>query len=99
VRHIYQNFHNKHKGQTLKNDLWVVPKSTNIPSWEINLEKIKVQSEPAHAWVEEMHPNTWIKAFLNEFNKCDMLLNSHYKVFNTICMNFLQFIPLACQIP
>jgi hypothetical protein len=28
-----------------------------------------------------------------------MLLNSHYKVFNTICMNFLQFIPLACQIP
>jgi hypothetical protein len=32
VRHLYQNFHNKHKGETLKNDLWAIARSTNIPT-------------------------------------------------------------------
>jgi hypothetical protein len=32
VRHIYQNFHKKHKGETLKNDLWAIARSTNIPN-------------------------------------------------------------------
>jgi transposase-like protein len=32
VRHLYQNFHKKHKGETLKNDLWAIARSTNIPT-------------------------------------------------------------------
>jgi hypothetical protein len=31
VRHLYQNFHKLHKGETLKNDLWEVATSSNIP--------------------------------------------------------------------
>jgi hypothetical protein len=34
-------------------------------------------------WVEELQPNTWIKAFFNDFPKCDMLLNNHSEVFNS----------------
>jgi hypothetical protein len=33
VRHLYQNFHKKHKGETLKNDLWAIARSTSIPTW------------------------------------------------------------------
>jgi hypothetical protein len=33
--------------------------------------------------VEELRPNTWIKAFFNDFPKCDMLLNNHSKVYNS----------------
>ena len=82
VRHIYQNFHKKHKGETLKNDLWAVARSTNLPTYQRNMGKLQVDSPEAHAWVEEMPPNTWIKAFFNELPKCDMLLNNHSEVFN-----------------
>jgi hypothetical protein len=91
VRHVYQNFHKKHKGQTLKNDLWAVARSTNIPTWERNMEKMKVDSAEAWAWVEELQPNTWIKVFFNDFPKCDMLLNNHSEVFNSYILEGREF--------
>ena len=55
VRHLYQNFHKKgHTGETLKNDLWAIARSTNIPTWERNMTKMSVDSAEAHAWVEEL---------------------------------------------
>ena len=83
VRHIYQNFHKKHKGETLKNDLWAIARSTNIPTRQKNLNKLQVDSPEALQWVEELQPNTWIKAFFNEFSRCDMLLDNHSEVFNS----------------
>jgi hypothetical protein len=46
------------------------------------MEKLKVDSEVAYAWIEQLDPKTWIKAFFSEFPKCDMLLNNHSEVFN-----------------
>ena len=46
------------------------------------MEKLKADSEEAWSWVEELQPNTWIKAFFSDFPKCDMLLNNHSEVFN-----------------
>jgi hypothetical protein len=43
---------------------------------------MKGDSLDAYAWVEELQPNTWIKAFFSDFVKCDMLLNNHSEVFN-----------------
>jgi hypothetical protein len=43
-----------HKGETLKNDLWAVARSTNIPTWQRNLDKMKGDSEAAYNWVEEL---------------------------------------------
>jgi hypothetical protein len=72
---LYQNFHKKHKGETLKNDLWAIARSTNIPTWQRNMDKMKVDSEDAFNWVEELAPNTWIKAFFSDLSKCDMFPN------------------------
>jgi hypothetical protein len=83
VRHIYQNFHKKHKGETLKNDLWSIARSTNIPSWQKNMDRLHADSPSAFEWVEELQPNTWIKAFFSDLPKCDMLLNNHSEVFNS----------------
>jgi basic membrane lipoprotein Med (substrate-binding protein (PBP1-ABC) superfamily) len=83
VRHLYQNFHTKHKGETLKNDLWEIARSTNIPTWERNMEKLKADNEDAWKWVEELQPNSFVKAFFSDFPKCDMLLNNHSEVFNS----------------
>jgi transposase-like protein len=82
VRHLYQNFHSVHKGETLKNDLWAIARSSNLPQWEKNMEQMKKDSPEAFAWVEELAPNTWVRAFLSEFPKCDLLLNNNCEVFN-----------------
>jgi hypothetical protein len=54
VRHLFQNFQKAgHKGETLKNDLWVIARSTSITKWERNMEKIKVHSHEAYEWIEK----------------------------------------------
>jgi hypothetical protein len=58
------------------------------------MEKLKIDSEVVHIWVEDLVPNTWIKAFFNDFPKCDILLNNHPEVFNMcdlISNPFLQY--------
>ena len=47
------------------------------------MDKLQVDSAAAFGWIEELVPNTWIKAFFSEFPKCDMLLNNHSEVFNS----------------
>ncbi|KAM0899920.1 hypothetical protein ACQ4PT_020989 [Festuca glaucescens] len=84
VRHMLQNFQRAgHRGETLKNDVWAIARSTNVPKWQRNMDKLKVDSEVAFTWIEELVPNTWIKTFFSEFPKCDMLLNNHSEVFNS----------------
>jgi hypothetical protein len=83
VRHLHQNFQKAgHKGEVLKNDMWAIARSTNIPKWQVNMDKLKADSPGAYEWLEEQPPNTWIKAFFSDFPKCDMLLNNHCEVFN-----------------
>ena len=82
VRHLYQNFNSIHKGETLKNDLWAIARSSSIPQWEKNMEQMKKDSPEAYAWVEELAPSTWVRAFFSDFPKCDLLLNNNCEVFN-----------------
>jgi transposase-like protein len=64
VRHLYQNFHKLRKGERLKNDLWAVARSSNIPMWEKNTEKMKTDSVAATEWIEELPPIHGSKLFL-----------------------------------
>jgi hypothetical protein len=75
VRHLIQNFQKAgHRGETLKNNLWAIARSTSIPKWEKSMEKMNVDSKEAYMWVEALDPKSWIKAFFSDFCKCDMLL-------------------------
>ena len=83
VRHLLQNFQRAgHRGETLKNDLWAIARSTNIPKWQKCVDKIQADSPAAYEWISQQEPSTWIKAFFSEFPKCDVLLNNHSEVFN-----------------
>jgi hypothetical protein len=46
-RHLYQNFHKNNKGETLKNNLWAIERSINVPTWDKNMEKMKTDSPSA----------------------------------------------------
>jgi hypothetical protein len=73
VRHLHQNFQKAgHKGEVLKNDMWAIARSTNIPKWQHHMDILQADSATAFQWVEHLAPNTWIKAFFSEFPKCDM---------------------------
>ena len=83
VRHIYQNFNEKHKGEVLKQDLWVIARSPNKLKWRENCEKMDGHSSAAFHWTERLEWKTWCKAFFSEFPKCDILLNNNSEVFNS----------------
>jgi hypothetical protein len=69
VGHLIHNFQRaRHKGETLKNDIWAISRSTCIPKWQRSMDKLKSNSQ--------LVPNTWIKVFFNDFPKCDMILNN-----------------------
>jgi len=46
------------------------------------MQKMKEIDAAAHQWLEQMAPNTWVRAFFSTFPKCDVLLNNNCEVFN-----------------
>ena len=82
VRHLYQNIHQIHKGETVKQQLWACAKSTTVTTFDRNMDKLKGDNSRAHAFVEEMAPNSWCRAFFSDFPKCDILLNNTCEAFN-----------------
>uniref|UniRef100_A0ACD5UW30 Uncharacterized protein n=1 Tax=Avena sativa TaxID=4498 RepID=A0ACD5UW30_AVESA len=72
VRHLYQNFHKKHKGETLKNDLWAIARSTCIPSWERNMKKLEADLFNSYILDEREMP------------MLSMLENMFYKIMHRI---------------
>jgi hypothetical protein len=53
------------------------------------MEQMKKDSLEAFAWVEQLAPNTWVRAFFSEFPKCDLLLNNNCEVFNKLPLNHM----------
>ena len=46
------------------------------------MELMKTLDKYAYDWLEQMPPNTWVRAFFSEYPKCDILLNNNCEVFN-----------------
>ena len=82
VRHLYQNFQMHFKGENLKNQLWACARSSSVRKWNMNMELMKTLDKYAYDWLEQMPPNTWVRAFFSESPKCDILLNNNCEVFN-----------------
>ena len=82
VRHLYQNFQMHFKGENLKNQLWACARSSTVRKWNMNMEAMKVLDKDAYEWLEQMPPNTWVRALFSEYPKCDILLNNNCEVFN-----------------
>ncbi|KAM3191553.1 hypothetical protein ACQJBY_069068 [Aegilops geniculata] len=83
VRHLYENYRKLFKGETLKNHLWAIARSTNSDKWNENREKLRADSQQAYDWLDGKTPNQWVKAFFSDFPKCDILLNDMSEVYNS----------------
>jgi transposase-like protein len=91
VRHMRQNFQQKFRGDALKNQLWRIERSNTVARFEENMAYIKVLNHDAWAWLEELDPRTWVRAFQNDLPKCDILLNNNCEVFNKYGHVLLKF--------
>jgi hypothetical protein len=82
VRHMWQNFNIRFKGEVLKNQLWKIARSTTLVGWEAAMEEMKEVNMDAYKWLKELAPNTWVRALQSDFPKCDILLNNNCEVLN-----------------
>ncbi|KAM0929447.1 hypothetical protein ACQ4PT_001527 [Festuca glaucescens] len=82
VRHMYQNFREKFRGEILKQQLWKCARSTTVVHWQEAMEEMRLLNSEAHAWLEELDPKTCTRAFQSELPKCDILLNNNCEVLN-----------------
>ena len=82
VRHLYQNFAKKWKGENLKNKLWAIARSYNKIDWRKNMDDMKELNLEAYEYLEAIEPSSWCRAFFQELPKCDLLLNNNCEVFN-----------------
>uniref|UniRef100_A0A0A9BG66 Uncharacterized protein n=1 Tax=Arundo donax TaxID=35708 RepID=A0A0A9BG66_ARUDO len=46
------------------------------------MDKMNALNEKAYDWLQNMSPNTRVRAFFSEFPKCDILLNNSCEVFD-----------------
>jgi hypothetical protein len=79
---MWQNFQQLFKGDALKNQLWTIARSSTAVRYEANMEYMKTLNPDAHAWLDNLDPKTWVRAFQSELPKCDILLNNNCEVFN-----------------
>lgn len=82
VRHLYQNFVKKFKGEKLKNKLWQIARSTTRADWTKHMDEMKALDNDAYLYLEAIEPSAWCRAFFRELPKCDLLLNNSCEVFN-----------------
>ncbi|KAH0763825.1 hypothetical protein KY290_019898 [Solanum tuberosum] len=84
VRHMYQNFRQKHKGKALKDLVWNAARASNDVKFKICVERLEQEDIEARKWFD--HPErpfqTWTKALFKTHSRYDMLLNNLCESFN-----------------
>ena len=56
VRHMYNNFSKKHKGEALRSELWLAARATTVPMFNVHMERIKAMDEAAYDWLTKKSP-------------------------------------------
>ncbi|KAK8916021.1 hypothetical protein KSP39_PZI023385 [Platanthera zijinensis] len=61
LRHMYNNFKQKHRGLQLKEILWKAASATRLVDFNNEMEKLKASDKAAYQWVMERDPKHWAK--------------------------------------
>ncbi|KAH0705546.1 hypothetical protein KY290_010235 [Solanum tuberosum] len=84
VRHMYQNFKQKHKGKALKDLVWNAARASNKLIFQKCMEELDQEDKAAREWFNnpEMPFQSWTRALFRTNTECDMLLNNLCESFN-----------------
>ncbi|KAH0781739.1 hypothetical protein KY290_001337 [Solanum tuberosum] len=78
VRHMYQNFKQKHKGKALKDLVWNTVTASNKEIFHKCMKELYQEDKAAREWFNnpERPFQSWTRALIRTNTKCDMLLNN-----------------------
>lgn len=84
VRHMYQNFKQKHKGKALKDLVWNAARASNKMIFQKCMKELDQKDKAAREWFNnpERLFQSWTRALFRTNTKCDMLLNNLCESFN-----------------
>ena len=82
VRHMYNNFNKKYKGEALRAEVWAAAKNTTVGAFITVMDRIKALDVVAYEWLMSRRPQEWSKSHFYEHSKYDVLLNNWCEAFN-----------------
>ncbi|XP_059650403.1 uncharacterized protein LOC132296203 [Cornus florida] len=86
VRHLYENFKLRFKGQQLKNELWEAARSFTEADFDVHMRNIKVLNAEAYGWLHNVPPEFWSKSRFTYQSKSDMVINNMCESWNAVIL-------------
>ncbi|KAL0327849.1 UNVERIFIED_CONTAM: hypothetical protein Scaly_2217500 [Sesamum calycinum] len=92
LRHMYNNFKGKFKGQELKKMFWKAASTYNVNQHLKTMAEIqnmypkRVGEQTPYEWLAEIPPVHWARCFFPTKTRCDVLVNNMNESFNHIIM-------------
>ncbi|KAK4386170.1 hypothetical protein Sango_2487600 [Sesamum angolense] len=92
LRHMYNNFKGKFKGQKLKKMFWKAASTYNVNQHLKTMAEIqnmypkRVGEQTPYEWLAEIPPVHWARCFFPTKTRCDVLVNNMNESFNHIIM-------------
>ncbi|KAF7823239.1 uncharacterized protein G2W53_021383 [Senna tora] len=81
--HIYSNYAKKFKGRELRDFLWSCAKSTTMPEFTSNMNKLKEFNPKAWEYLSRIPPNQWTRAAFDTYSKSQVYTNNMCEQFNS----------------
>ncbi|XP_059654404.1 uncharacterized protein LOC132301142 [Cornus florida] len=76
VRHLYENFKLRFKGQQLKIELWEAAMAYTEAQFQQHMRKIRDLNVEAYDWLTKVPAKSWARSSFTETSKNDVLINN-----------------------
>ncbi|XP_059663614.1 uncharacterized protein LOC132309316 [Cornus florida] len=86
VRHLYENFKLKYKGQVLKNEIWEAAQSYTEVDFQFHMNKIREMNEEAYQWLNRVPPRVWTRSSFGFHCKCPLVINNMCESWNAVIL-------------
>ncbi|XP_059631698.1 uncharacterized protein LOC132274437 [Cornus florida] len=86
VRHLYENFKLRFKGQQLKIELWEAARSCTEADFNAHMRKIHELNVEAYRWLHNVPSELWSKSGFSYQSKSDMVINNMCESWNAVIL-------------
>ncbi|XP_059654316.1 uncharacterized protein LOC132301040 [Cornus florida] len=87
VRHLYENFKLRFKGQQLKIELWEAARAYTEANVEQHMRKIRDLNVEAYEWLRKVPAILWSMSGFTQTSKCDMVINNICESWNVVIVD------------
>ncbi|XP_059658764.1 uncharacterized protein LOC132305075 [Cornus florida] len=86
VRHLYENFKLKYRGQNLKNEVWEAAQSYTEADFQLHMNNIKQMDPKAYEWLRKVPPRVWTRSSFGCQSKTALVINNMCESWNAVIL-------------